>query len=271
VLTRLANDSDVELYAEITANGDNEAIEIKARPTKAVGTLVFWDRDNESGEGRHIEIETADGNTFKFKTPKSPKLTDEVENEFELEDIAGSKYIGDTIELGFNTSGTVDTFTMVDGYKAPNVTVKVKGIATGAYDGLEVDGKTYPWLSKTANISVHNYSCPQTSLDVVKDLIEDPDVKVYVEATLDDKGRVETIRAYVQEAEGELTEYKEKNNVRILTDSGNRFSFIPNNKLDKCDVNGWDQEDLQIFGRGIGYGVLLTFDKDGDVSSIEDR
>ena len=271
VLTRLANDSSIELYAEIVANGDNEAIEIKARPTKAVGALVFWDRDQENDKGRYIEIETEDGNKIQLKTQKSPKLTDEVENEFELEDIQGSRYIGETIELGFNSSGIVDTFTIVDGYKAPNVTVKVKGIATGAYDGLEVDGKTYPWLSKTANISVHNYSCPQTSLDVVKDLIEDPDVKVYVEATLDDKGRVETIRAYVQEAEGELTEYKDKGNVRILTDSGNRFSFIPNNKLDKCDVNNWDQEDLQIFGRGIGYGVLLTFDKDGDVSSIEDR
>ena len=270
VLTRLANDSDIELYAEITANGDNEITEIEAVPKKAVGTLVEWDRDNENKEGRCIEIETEDGNTFKFKTTKNPKLTDEEEDVFDLDDIAGSKYIGDEIELGFNTNGIVDEFTMVDGPKANSVTTKVKGIATGAYDGLEVDGKTYPWMSKKANITVHNYSCPQESLDVVKDLIEDPDVEVYVEATLDE-GKVDLIRAYVRSAEGELLEYEDKGNVRILTDAGNRFSFIPNNELDECDVNGWDQEDIQLYGKGIGYDVELKFDKDGDVCEIEGR
>ena len=270
VLTRLANDDAIELYAEITANGDNEITKIEAVPKKAVGTLVEWDRDNENGDGRCIEIETEDGNKFKFKTPKSPKLTDEEEDVFDLDDIAGSKYIGDEIELEFNTNGIVDKFTMVDGPKANNVTTKVKGIATGAYDGLEVDGKTYPWMSKKANISVHNYSCPQESLDVVKDLIEDPDVEVYVEATLDE-GKVDLIRAYVRSAEGELLEYEDKGNIRILTDEGNRFSFIPNNVLDECDVNNWDQEDIQLYGKGIGHDVLLTFDKDGDVCKLEDR
>ena len=264
-LTRMANDDAIELYAEITANGDNEITEIEAVPKKAVGTLVEWDRDEKI-----IEIDTEDGNTFKLKTVKNPKLTDEEEDVFDLDDIAGSKYIGDEIELGFNTNGIVDEFTMVDGPKANSVTTKVKGIATGAYDGLEVDGKTYPWMSKKANITVHNYSCPQESLDVVKDLIEDPDVEVYVEATLDE-GKVDLIRAYVRSAEGELLEYEDKGNVRILTDAGNRFSFIPNNELDECDVNGWDQEDIQLYGKGIGYDVELKFDKDGDVCEIEGR
>ncbi|MBQ7102577.1 MAG: hypothetical protein IJN89_00795, partial [Anaerotignum sp.] len=265
VLIRMANDDAIELYAEIDANGDNEITKIEAVPKKAVGTLIEWDRDKKI-----IEIETEDGNTFKLKTMKSPKLTDEEEDVFDLDDIEGSKYIGDEIELEFNSNGIVDKFTIVDGPKSSNVTTKVKGTATGAYDGLEVGGKTYPWMSKKANITVHNYSCPQESLDVVKDLIEDPDVEVYVEATLDE-GKVALIRAYVRSAEGELLEYEDKGNIRILTDEGNRFSFIPNNELDECDVNNWDQDDIQLYGKGIGHDVLLTFDKDGDVCKLEDR
>lgn len=264
VLTRMANDDAIELYAEITANGSNEAIKIEARAKSAIGKLVEWDRDEKI-----IEIKTDDGNTFKLKTMKSPKLTDEEENVFDLDDIEGNRYVGKEIELGFNSNGVVDTFTMTDGAQDAGVTVKVKGVATAADNGLKVNGKTYPWLSKTADISVSNYSCPQESLAVVKKLIEDPDVKVYVEAALDDKGRVESIKAYVQAAEGELTAYEDS--IRILTDSGNKFSFIPNSKLDKCDVNGWNQDKLEDSDRGVGYDVALKFDKDGDVCEMVDR
>lgn len=277
MLTKLANDDGIELYAEIKANGDNEVLKVEARVTKAVGTFMAFEpspENNDNGGEKYVQIKTADGNEFKLLTQRSPKLTGEKENEFELEDLVGSssKYIGEKVELEFNSSGIVSQITMVDGIKESNVGNKVKGIATAAADGLKLEGSstTYRWLSKTADISITNYSGPGESLDTIKKLIDDPDVKVYVEATLDDKDRVEGIRVYVKEAAGELTSC-DSDYVRIKTDSGNKFSFDLPSKLSSCDVNGLDQSKLED-GKADdkGYDVKLTFATDGRVSSIKD-
>jgi len=261
LLTKMANDEGISLYAEIVANGENEITKIIARPTEAVGKIVKWSRSDKL-----IEIETEDGNTFKLKTQKNPKLTDAEEMKLTLDDIESVTYRGEWIKLGLTGSGTVEKFTLVDGPKDLNITDKVKGIATAAYDGLEVDGKVYSWYGKTAEIEISNFSCPQESLNVVKDLIEDPDVEVYVEATLNDDGKVEAIKVYVKEAEGELTAFD--TSVRILTDSGNRFSFNRKATLEACDINGWDQTDVEEFDRGIGMNVLLTFSDRGEVCEM---
>ncbi|MBR5270094.1 MAG: S-layer homology domain-containing protein [Anaerotignum sp.] len=263
VLTRMANDDSIGLYAEIEANGDNEITKITARPTAAVGKLIDWDDSTKV-----IEIETKDGNTFKLTTQRKPKLTDEKEGVFELSDIAGPRYEGDWIELGFTTSGIVDTFTLVDGPRDLNMTDKLSGIATAAYDGLEIDGKTYPWFGKTGDIDVANVSCPQTSLSVIKDLIEDPDVEVYVDITLTDEGKVNGITAYVKEAVGELTGHG--NTLKIVTEAGNRFSFYAKGKLE-VDINGWNETDLEVFDRGIGEVVVLTFSDRGEVYKVEGK
>lgn len=275
MLAKLANDDGIELYAEIKANGDNEVMKAEARVTKAVGKLMVFEPEPESNDNdgrKYIQIKTADGNEFKLLTQRSPKLNGEKENVFELEDLVGSssKYIGETVELKFGSSGIVNEITVVDGRKESNVGNKVKGIATAAADGLKVEGKTYRWLSKTSEISITNYSGPGESLDTIKKLIDDPDVKVYVEATLDDKDRVEIIKVYVKEAEGELTTC-DSDYVRIKTDSGNKFSFDLPSKLASCDVNGLDQSKLED-GKADnkGYDVKLTFATDGYVSTIKD-
>lgn len=275
MLAKLANDDGIELYAEIKANGDNEVMKAEARVTKAVGKLMVFEPEPESNDNdgrKYIQIKTADGNEFKLQTQRSPKLTDKKEDEFELEDLVGanSKYIGETIELSFNSSGIVNRITMVDGIKENNAASKVKGIATAAADGLKVEGKTYRWLSKTSDIGTTNYSGPGKSLDTIKTMIDDPDVKVYVEATLDDKDRVEGIKVYVKEAEGELTTC-DNDYVRIQTDSGNKFSFSLPSKLESCDVKGLNQSKLEDGDAdNKGYDVKLTFGTDGLVSSIKD-
>ena len=270
VLARMANDSDLELYAEIKANGDNEVIEVvEARLTAAKGDLVEFNPSD-----KFIKIKTEDGNEFKLVCQRSPKLTDEEEDVFELEDLEGtnSKYVGETIELGFNSSGVVTQITVVDGQKSTDATTKVKGIATAANDGLKVkgDSTTYRWLSKTSDITIRNYSGSSESLSVIKKMIEDDALEVYVVATLDDKDRVEAISVYVQSAEGVLKSCDD-DVVRITTEDGNTFSFDLPSKLDSCDVDGLDQDKLED-GKadGKGYEVKLTFADDGRVSEIEE-
>lgn len=270
VLNRMANDSNLELYAEITANGDNEVVKLEARLKAAEGKLVEFNRDE-----RYIEIKTTDGNTFKIVSQRSPKLTDEVEDKFELEDLEGnaSVYIGETVTLGFASNGEVNQITVGSGAKDNDGATRVKGIATAANNGLKVEGDstTYRWKSKTSDISISNYSGPAESLSTVKALIEDPDVEVYVEATLEESVKgdyvVDAIKVYVTDAEGTLKKYDDT--VRITTESGNTFSFHTKAKLDSCNVDGYGQEDLEERDKGIGTYVILTFNKDGVVCAIE--
>lgn len=269
-LSKLVNADGVEVYAEITANGDNEILKMDARVTKAEGKLVEFNPDK-----KFIKIETKDGTELKLASQKSPKLTDEEEDVFELEDLEGtnSKYVGEWIELGFTSNGVINEITVESGAKNTDATVRVKGIATAAEDGLKVEGDktTYRWKSKTSEITVRNYSGETESLATIKKMIEDPDVEVYVEATLEESVKgdmiVDSIKVYVRAAEGTLKEFD--GNVRITTDAGNTFTFDAKNKLDTCDVNGYGQEDLEERDKGVGTYVELTFNKDGDVIGIE--
>ena len=240
LLTRMANDPAVELYAEIVADGDNKILEIDARLTAASGKLVEYDKDQ-----KYIKIQTSKGEEYKLKTTVKPKLKDEDEDTFTLDDVATAKYAGEPIKLGFNSSGVVNQLALDNGPNSTNGAIKVKGIATAADNGLQVEGssKTYTWLSaKKTNLTV--CGSPTKALDTVKKMIEDKDVKVYVEALLDDEGRVDTLRVYVREAEGKLDSCDE-DYVRIETSSGNIFSFELPGKLKSCSVNGLNQEKLE--------------------------
>lgn len=269
VFERMANDDDLELYAEIIADSDNKVQAVEARLTKAEGKLVDFNPSD-----KYIKIETGDGE-YKLNCQKSPTLTDEEEDEFELEDLEGenSRYAGEKIELEFNSNGVVDTITVAGGSKSTNASVKVEGIATAANDGLKVkgDSKTYKWLSRTSDITVKNYSGPSESLSVVKKMIEDDSLEVYVEARLDDKDRVESISVYVREAEGELTSC-DNDYVRIKTEAGNTYSFYLPRELDKLELNKLTQEQLED-GKADnkGYDVELTFEDTGNVSKIVEK
>ena len=180
LLTRLANDSAFELYAEIVADGNNKVTEVDARLTAATGKLVEYDQDK-----KRIKIETS-GGEYELITTSKPKLTDEDDKKFTLDDIATSKYVGEEIKLGFNSSGVVNQFTLVNGPNVGSGLTKVSGIATSAANGLQVDGKSkaYSFLSER-KMTLRVYGSPTESLDTVKKMIADPNVKVYVEAGLD--------------------------------------------------------------------------------------
>ena len=263
LLTRLANDSAFELYAEIVADGNNKVTEVDARLTAATGKLVEYDQDK-----KRIKIETS-GGEYELITTSKPKLTDEDDKKFTLDDIATSKYVGEEIKLGFNSSGVVNQFTLVNGPNVGSGLTKVSGIATSAANGLQVDGKSkaYSFLSER-KMTLRVYGSPTESLDTVKKMIEDDKVKVYVEASLDDDNRVEKLTVYVREAAGELTSCDESY-VRIKTASGNKFSFALPAKLKSCNVKGLNQKNLKDGDAdNRGYHVKLTFGTDGVVSNI---
>lgn len=263
LLTRLANDSAFELYAEIVADGNNKVTEVDARLTAATGKLVEYDQDK-----KRIKIETS-GGEYELITTSKPKLTDEDDKKFTLDDIATSKYVGEEIKLGFNSSGVVNQFTLVNGPNVGSGLTKVSGIATSAANGLQVDGKSkaYSFLSER-KMTLRVYGSPTESLDTVKKMIADPNVKVYVEAGLDDQERVETLNVYIREAAGELTSCDESY-VRIKTASGNKFSFALPAKLKSCNVKGLNQKNLKDGDAdNRGYNVKLTFGTDGVVSNI---
>ena len=263
LLTRLANDSAFELYAEIVADGNNKVTEVDARLTAATGKLVEYDQDK-----KRIKIETSGGEYELISTSK-PKLTDEDDKKFTLDDIATSKYVGEEIKLGFNSSGVVNQFTLVNGPNVGSGLTKVSGIATSAANGLQVDGKSkaYSFLSER-KMTLRVYGSPTESLDTVKKMIADPNVKVYVEAGLDDQERVETLNVYIREAAGELTSC-DSDYIRIRTASGNKFSLDLPGKVKTCNVKGLKQEDLEDGNAdNKGYTVKVVLTDAGVISSI---
>ncbi len=261
ILARLANDSAMELYAEIVADSENKVLEVDARLTAAQGKLVEYNQEDSK-----IKIETS-GGEYELITVRKPKLTDEDEKTFTLDDIATSKYVGETIKLGFNSSGEVNQFTLVNGADSTGGQTKVKGVATAAANGLQVDGKTYTWLSEKKT-TLRVYGSPTESLDTVKKLIEDAKVTVYVEASLDDENRVEKLNVYIRAAEGELTSCDE-DYIRIRTASGNKYSFELPDKLTSCSVKGLNQAALEDGDAdNQGYAVKLTFTDAGVLKSV---
>ncbi|MBQ2879730.1 MAG: S-layer homology domain-containing protein [Anaerotignum sp.] len=270
VLYRMANDSDIELYAEIVANGDMEIREITTRIKKAEGTLIEFD-----AKEKIFEIETADGNTFKLKSMAKPELVDEIEDWFELDDIEGpnSNYVGDNVILEFGGSGTVNRVSVESMLKTNDVSERISGTAVSADShGLKLkgDSKTYRWNSDPDKVQITNYSSDRDAIGTIIKMIEDPDVEVYIEARLDEYPNgwaIDVIDVYVRSAEGTLSEFDD--DVRIKTDAGNTFTFHRVNKLTTCDVNGYGQEELKDTDKGEGAYVKLDFNKNGYITSVE--
>ncbi|MBQ7103017.1 MAG: hypothetical protein IJN89_03055, partial [Anaerotignum sp.] len=272
VLTRMANDSDIELYAEIVANGDLEITEITTRVKHAEGELIEFNKEDSF---KYFEIETDDGNTFKLRSMANPKLVGEVEDKFEIEDLEGpnSNYVGDRVVLEFNGSGSVSEVTVESEIKTNDVTARISGTAVSADTyGLKLkgDSETYRWNSKTDKIDITNYSGDRNALGTIIKMINDPDVEVYIEARLDEYPNgmaIDVIDVYVRSAEGTLAEFDD--DVRIKTDAGNTFTFYRMNKLTTCDVNGYGQAELKDTDKGEGAYVKLEFNKNGYITSVE--
>lgn len=263
VFRKLAASSDVEMTAEIVANGDNEVIDLNATIVSVKGELVEYDRDE-----KEITIKLETGENVKLEILKTPKLTDEDEDTFTLDDVASTSYIGSTVELKCNGSGVANVITVLESTAGIGFG-RVKGIATAAENGLKVkgDSKTYQWLGRK-DITIKNASMTDGSLDKLKAAIEEENIQVYVEASLNERQYVDTIKVRVEEAEGKLDEYDaDDHTIRIKMDDGTKFAFRVIRKP-SCDVDGVGIEDLDDDCRG--KQVKLTFDTDGKVSGISD-
>ena len=262
VFERMANDSSIELYAEILADSDNKVLKIDARAKSAEGTLVKYDDDDNI-----IEIKTKDGNTFRLNVTNSPDTADE--DEYTAEDLATTGYVGSYLELEFNSEGLVDEITVTDSTYGTNIK-RAKGIVASVTDKtlkLEGNSETFTWLPESKT-NYDNFSMESTSWYRLKnELLADDALEVYVELQLSDEDKIESIDLYVRSAEGELENYDESDDtVRIKTASGNRFTFDCKGTL-TVDLSNLTQEDLDD-GDGNGKDVKLTFTNEGLVSKI---
>ena len=256
---KMVEASGVTVYAEVKADGNNKIQSIEARPTAATGTLVSYDADE-----KELILKTSDDKEIKFTTIRRPNTgTDD----YTYEDIATSSYIGSKLTLTFNSDGVV-TKIGVNENASEKGKISVKGVAESAADGLKFEGnsKVYSWLGRS-NTEIHNYSLDSSSLDRVKDAIDDKDVTVYAEVRLTEKEQVDRINVYIRDAEGAFQEYDEdKNTVRILTESGKLFTFNtvtkPTISISGVDSGKWN--DLAV-----GKTVKLTFESDGLLKSVK--
>ena len=252
VLTRMANCDDVTLYAEIKADSDNKITEIEARLTAAEGKLVEYDKSD-----KEFTLETSDGSQFKLTTTSNPKTDSD---DYDAEDLETTGYRGSSVELEFNDSGEISKIIVTDS-SYNSGTKRVKGTASLDGSKIKIDGKSYSWDSKTY---ITSGSFSYSSKNTLETMISDPDVEVYVEATISDSNKVERINAKVESAEGEFVEY-DSGTVTIKTDKKSWvFNTVSKNTLLKnCGVD--DEED---FEKKEGKNVTLEFDSDGLVEEF---
>ena len=273
VFEKMANSDDVELYAEILADAANNVIKIDAKLTKAQGTLVEYERNGDGGSGsnpkpkRYITIQTSDGAKLNLNIVNTPRLGCE-DDEYTLEDIESTGYVGALLELGFNSSGEVNKITVLEESNRGMVTVK--GTAASGTGGLKIkgDSNVYPCLAR-GSVTIRHKSMNSESLDKLIELLDDSDTTVYVSAKLDEKYRVDTITVRVEEAEGTLQEYDDDDHiVRIKTNDGHTLSFLTVTRPE-CDVNGVTDR-TKLDDKCRGKYVELIFNSDGLVSEITD-
>lgn len=252
VLTRMANCDDVTLYAEIKADSDNKITEIDARLTAAEGKLVEYNKKD-----KEFTLETSDGSQFKLVTVSNPKTDSD---DYDAEDLETTGYRGSSVELEFNNDGEISKIIVTDS-NYNSGTKRVKGTASIDGSKIKIDGKSYSWDSKTY---ITSSSFSYSSKSTMETLFSDPDVEVYVEATISDKDKVERINATVKSAEGEFVEY-DSGSVTIKTDKRSWvFNTVSKNTLlDNCGL-----DDERDFEKKEGKNVTLEFDSDGLVEEF---
>lgn len=252
VLNRMANCDDVTLYAEIKADGDNKITEIEARLTAAEGKLVEYNKKD-----KEFTLETPDGSQFKLVTVSNPKTDSD---DYDAEDLETTGYRGSSVELEFNNDGEISKIIVTDS-NYNSGTKRVKGTASIDGSKIKIDGKSYSWDSKTY---ITSSSFSYSSKSTMETLFSDPDVEVYVEATISDKDKVERISATVKSAEGEFVEY-DSGSVTIKTDKRSWvFNTVSKNTLLKnCGL-----DDERDFEKKEGKNVTLEFNSDGLVEEF---
>ena len=66
-------------------------------------------------EDKIIKIETPDGGEYKLKTTIKPKLKDEDDDTFTLDDVATAKYAGEQLSLALTAGGVVNEIALENG------------------------------------------------------------------------------------------------------------------------------------------------------------
>ncbi|WP_304508974.1 S-layer homology domain-containing protein [Anaerotignum sp.] len=259
VFKKMAESSGVTLYAEIKADSKNVIQSIEARPTSAIGKLDSYDIDE-----RELILITSDGKKITFTTKRKPSTgTDD----YTYEDIGTSGYVGSTLKLSFDSDGIVQKIAVNENAYEKGL-IDEKGTAESAENGLKFTGssKVYGWMSRS-DTEVHNFSMTTTSLDRVKEAIDDEDITIYAEVSLTEKDMVERINVYTRAAEGAFQEYDEDDHtLRILTADGHKFTFNTVNKP-TISISGIDTDKLNDLA--VGKTVKLTFNSDGLLQSAK--
>lgn len=260
VFRKMAESSGVTLYAEIKADSKNVIQSIEARPVSATGKLVSYD-----AEDRELVLTTNDDKKITFTTARKPSTgTDD----YTYEDIETSGYIGSALTLSFNSDGIVQKITVTENAYEKG-SISVKGTAESAENGLKFTGnsKVYGWLGRS-NTEIHSYGLATTSLDRIKEAIDDEDVTIYAEVRLTEDDMVERINVYAKVAEGAFQEYDEDDNtLRIITADGHKFTFDTVTKP-TISISGIASDKLNDLA--VGKTVKLTFTSDGLLQSAKD-
>ncbi|WP_317855348.1 S-layer homology domain-containing protein [Chakrabartyella piscis] len=215
----MANFDDITLSIDVVATRSGEVQGLTVYLEEVNGTFVSYD----DGDDEFI-IALSDGYEMKLNAKSKPDVEADDDDDFDLEELEAYKYKGTEMTLYFNSKGMLDEVYMPSSSTASTI----KGVAVGSDDGLEIEGKStvYKWLS-SSKTTVTNKSMTSTALKTIQAAIEDPDVEVYVEFTVElGTTNVSMITAYVLEAEGELDEFDADDKIaRITTDAGNTFSI----------------------------------------------
>ena len=256
---KMAEADGVTLYAEVKADGNNVIQSIEAKATAAKGTLVSYDAGD-----KELVLKSSNDKEITFVTSSRPSTgTDD----YTYKDLETSGYIGSGITLSFNSDGVVNKIEITDNAYAKGQ-ISVKGTAESAANGLKLDGKStvYSWLGRN-NTEIHSYGLATSSLDKLKDAIDDEDLEIYVEVRLTEKDQVERINAYMKDAKGAFQEYDNSaKKVRITTESGNTFSFDtvtkPTISISGVDADKWNDA-------AVGKTVKLSFNSEGLVTSVK--
>ncbi len=253
LLERMANCDDLTLYAEIKANIDNEVTKIETRLTDAKGRIVKYDYDE-----KELTIQTEDGSEFRLETKKNPETGTK---EYEAKDLGTTSYKGSEVRLSFDSNGIVNQILVTDKSNGIGFT-RVSGKATADGDNVKIDGKSYRMSSKT-NISSKSFN--YDSVYTIRDLLADSSLKLYANASVDDKDFVENLSLKMQEATGTFQEY-DTGSVQIKTKDG-EYVFHTVSKAELAKACGLD--DVDQLNDWEGKQVTLVFNSDGIVSEVE--
>ena len=260
VFKKMAESGDVVLSAEVVADGNGKVQKIDAQLIEAEGIMKSLDLDED-----YLVLELETGEVLNLETASRVKTETD---EYSAEDLQNTSYVDAKVAIEFNSDGEVETIEVLenDGYYGSK---KIEGIATGADNGLKLEGSsdTYGW-GKTSELRIENHSGTSESIYTIKDMIEDPSLEVYVEAVISDRDKVEKIEVYVRSAEGKFQNLDmDDDTVRILTEDNNKFTFKLESGVD-IDFGSVHKDDVNE--NSVGDNVTISFDEEsGLVSEVK--